>query len=129
MYLRIQLKSQHNNLQIRKVSLKEANCLKHSDTYSYRISMRTLKDIYLFCKHLWKTNHVADTFLGTEHTTVDNKGNGPVQLEIYILFLMHYEIFKILSREYMIMFTILTVYLGNCVRIDQEGAGRQVRRL
>lgn len=61
---------------------------------------------------------MADTFLGTEHTIVDNKGNGPVQLEIYILFLMHYEIFKILSREYMILITILTDYLGNCVRMD-----------
>lgn len=47
---------------------------------------------------------------------MDNKGNGPVQLEICILFLMHYDIFKILTREYMIMFTIFTDYLGNCVR-------------
>lgn len=55
-------------------------------------------------------------FLGIEHTVVGNKGNGPVQLEIYILFLMHYDIFKILSREYMILFIILTNYLGNYMR-------------
>lgn len=78
---------------------------------------------------------MTDTFLGTEHTIADNKGNGPVQLEIYILFLMHYDILKILTREYMVLFTILTDSLGNCVREwtkreqeDKSGGSETPRR-